>query len=247
MPHTTEMSVQRKDGFRKFLHIYFPTVADAELTTLPQYFVDSVEARTPGDPSQQALLQLLARAGQLTPVAEVRVVVSKEWETRRRAERTASEEISSTETMRVVRLSARQHPPSTTAAQPPPPPPTQSLCSAVTDAHTDGVHAHTARLRVEGAAEVHQWWSRQTHPPLITAHRNNEPQLVDAMRTHSIARREGDTPLTAACAHSNTTLVDTSCHMEHTATSQRLMDTPHTHTTPQTLIILLSALHAQHP
>ena len=57
---------ERKDGFKRFIEKYFgKEVSREQINSIPQYFVDSIEARKNNNSSYNELCHLLAWAGQL--------------------------------------------------------------------------------------------------------------------------------------------------------------------------------------
>ena len=62
---------ERKEGFVRFIEKYFKSeITKEQATSIPHYFIDSVEARQNNSPSNNELCYLLAWAGQLKPIKE---------------------------------------------------------------------------------------------------------------------------------------------------------------------------------
>ena len=62
---------ERKEGFKRFIEEYFGNeVTKGEINAIPQYFVDSIEARNSNNESHNELCHLLAWAGQLKIIKE---------------------------------------------------------------------------------------------------------------------------------------------------------------------------------
>ena len=62
---------ERKEGFKRFIEKYFANeVTKEEISSIPHYFVDSIEARKNNNSSHNELSHLLAWAGQLKLIKE---------------------------------------------------------------------------------------------------------------------------------------------------------------------------------
>ena len=62
---------ERKEGFKRFIDKYFgKEVSKEKANAIPQYFVDSIEARQNNNSSYNELCHLLAWAGQLTLIKD---------------------------------------------------------------------------------------------------------------------------------------------------------------------------------
>jgi len=62
---------ERKEGFKRFIDTYFgKEVSKEKANAIPQYFVDSIEARQNNNSSYNELCHLLAWAGQLTLIKD---------------------------------------------------------------------------------------------------------------------------------------------------------------------------------
>ena len=62
---------ERKEGFKRFIDTYFgKEISKEKANAIPQYFVDSIEARQNNNSSYNELCHLLAWAGQLTLIKD---------------------------------------------------------------------------------------------------------------------------------------------------------------------------------
>ena len=62
---------ERKEGFKRFIEKYFNNeITKEQANSIPQYFIDSIEARNDNNSSYNELCHLLAWAGQLNTIKE---------------------------------------------------------------------------------------------------------------------------------------------------------------------------------
>ena len=61
---------KRKEGWKKKMKFFFPEIKDKYINAIPQFFIDSIEARKTSNSSTSQLCELLAWASFLKPLKE---------------------------------------------------------------------------------------------------------------------------------------------------------------------------------
>ena len=60
----------KKNGFKRFLKLNFPEINDEEINSIPQFFIDSIEARNINSPFREYLNQIIDWSNELNPIID---------------------------------------------------------------------------------------------------------------------------------------------------------------------------------
>ena len=70
LPENIKNPEPKKTGFKRFLKLNFPEINDEEINSIPQFFIDSIEARNENSHFREYLNQLIDWTNELNPIID---------------------------------------------------------------------------------------------------------------------------------------------------------------------------------